>query len=47
MKLFDNAAEKLDRRVGWDKLPLPLAMLTRLPPSSRQFFNSAVSSNAV
>ena len=26
--LFTNAAEALDRRVGWDRLPLPLAMLT-------------------
>src|SRR6266571_3580360 len=25
--LFDGAAEALDRRFGWDKLPLPLAML--------------------
>ena len=27
MGLFTNAAERLDRRCGWDKLPLPLAML--------------------
>ena len=25
--LYDDAAEALDRRVGWDKLPLPVAML--------------------
>src|SRR6266498_4641702 len=25
--LLTNAAEALDRRVGWDRLPLPLAML--------------------
>ena len=25
---FNDAAERLDRRRGWDKLPLPLAMLT-------------------
>src|ERR1044071_8894017 len=27
MGLFTNVAERVDRRVGWDKLPLPLAML--------------------
>ena len=27
MGLFTDAAERLDRRVGWDRLPLPLAML--------------------
>ena len=26
--MFNDAAERLDRRRGWDKLPLPLAMLT-------------------
>ena len=25
--LYDDAAEKIDRRYGWDKLPLPVAML--------------------
>ena len=25
---FNDAAETLDRRRGWDKLPLPVAMLT-------------------
>ena len=25
--VYDDAAEALDRRVGWDKLPLPVAML--------------------
>jgi hypothetical protein len=24
---YDDFAEKLDRKVGWDKLPLPIAML--------------------
>src|SRR5437773_8015634 len=28
VSLFNDAAEKLDRRVGWDRLPLPVAMLT-------------------
>src|SRR5712691_2270366 len=28
MSLFTNAAEALDRRIGWDRLPLPVAMLT-------------------
>jgi heme peroxidase len=28
MTLLDGLAEKLDRRVGWDRLPLPLAMPT-------------------
>ena len=27
MSLYNSTAEKLDRRFGWDKLPLPLAML--------------------
>jgi len=27
MGLFTDVVEKVDRRVGWDKLPLPLAML--------------------
>jgi hypothetical protein len=26
--LFEGIAEKIDRRIGWDRLPLPLAMLT-------------------
>ena len=26
-RLYDAAAEAIDRRIGWDKLPLPLAML--------------------
>ena len=26
-RLYDATAEAIDRRVGWDKLPLPLAML--------------------
>jgi Animal haem peroxidase len=26
MRLFTDAAEKIDRRVGWDRLPLPLAI---------------------
>ncbi len=26
-RLYDAVAEKIDRRIGWDKLPLPLAML--------------------
>src|SRR3954453_22777280 len=28
MPLLTNLAERLDRRYGWDKLPLPVAMLT-------------------
>jgi hypothetical protein len=28
LSLFTDAAESLDRRVGWDRLPLPVAMLT-------------------
>ena len=24
--LLDGVAEKIDRRIGWDKLPLPLAI---------------------
>jgi len=27
VSLYNSTAEKLDRRFGWDKLPLPLAML--------------------
>ena len=27
ISLYNRAAERLDRRFGWDKLPLPLAML--------------------
>ena len=27
MSLYNSTAEKLDRRFGWDKLPLPVAML--------------------
>jgi hypothetical protein len=27
MSIFTNAAEALDRRIGWDRLPLPVAML--------------------
>src|SRR5205823_642763 len=26
-RLYDATAEAIDRRIGWDKLPLPLAML--------------------
>ena len=26
--LFDGFAEMLDKRIGWDRLPLPVAMLT-------------------
>src|SRR5580765_9073694 len=26
--LFDGLAESADRRVGWDRLPLPVALLT-------------------
>ena len=26
MSIFTNAAEALDRRIGWDRLPLPVAM---------------------
>src|SRR5262245_20442284 len=25
--LYDRAAERIDRRIGWDRLPLPAAML--------------------
>src|SRR6266496_3301905 len=28
LSMFTDAAESLDRRVGWDRLPLPVAMLT-------------------
>ena len=26
-RLYDATAEAIDRRIGWDKLPLPIAML--------------------
>ena len=26
-RLYDATAEAIDRRIGWDKLPLPLALL--------------------
>ena len=28
VSLFTDAAEKLDRRYGWDKLPWPLGLVT-------------------
>ena len=37
VSLFTDAAEKLDHRFGWDKMPRPIAMLTligiREPPA--------------